>query len=57
MVGDVNIFLYGPLQSLQSPLETNSPEDDEDAGHAEVEIMIAGKSYNLASLLPIFHRA
>ena len=52
MVGDVNIFLYGSLQSLQSPLKAHSSEDgeeDEDAGHAEVEIMIAGKCYNLLS--------
>jgi hypothetical protein len=41
MVGDVNIFLYGSLQSLQSSLKTESSED-EDSGHAEVEIMIAG---------------
>ncbi|RXW11319.1 hypothetical protein EST38_g14537 [Candolleomyces aberdarensis] len=44
MVGDVNIFLYGSLKSLQSPLKAHSSEDgeEEDAGHAEVEIMIAG---------------
>ena len=49
MVGDVNIFLYGSLQSLQKSLsKTESSEDDEDSGHAEVEIMIAGE------LTPIF---
>ncbi|KAJ2927011.1 hypothetical protein H1R20_g10095, partial [Candolleomyces eurysporus] len=48
MVGDVNIFLYGSLQNLQSPLKAHLSEDgeeDEDAGHAEAEIMIAEPSY------------
>jgi hypothetical protein len=40
MVGDVNIFINGALEGLQSPLNTN---DEEDEGHAEVEIMIAGE--------------
>lgn len=49
MVGDVNIFLSGPLQGLQSSLKFQTSEEgefvvDEDEGHAEVEIMIAGKS-------------
>ncbi|TEB34409.1 hypothetical protein FA13DRAFT_1753896 [Coprinellus micaceus] len=42
MVGDVNIFINGALEGLQSPLNAN---DEEDEGHAEVEIMIAEPSY------------
>lgn len=39
MVGDVNIFINGALDTLLSPLKP----DEEDEGHAEVEIMIAGE--------------
>lgn len=56
MVGDVNIFLNGSLPSLQLPLGARNAsklqdlegpdgeEDEDDQGHAEVEIMIAGQS-------------
>ncbi|EFI27016.1 N-acetyltransferase 9-like protein [Coprinopsis cinerea okayama7 len=51
MVGDVNLFLYGSLESLRRPLaskdegDTEEEQSEDDDGHAEVEIMIAEPSY------------
>ncbi|KAH6918008.1 GNAT domain-containing protein [Coprinopsis sp. MPI-PUGE-AT-0042] len=48
MVGDVNLFLSGDLETLRAPLRVQSdedPEDEEPEGHAEVEIMIAEADY------------
>ena len=50
MVGDVNIFITGAVPSLQTPLKFSISDEgeldvDEDEGHAEVEIMIAGMCF------------
>lgn len=43
MVGDVNIFLNGSLESLRLPFkQSNENGEEEDEGYAEVEVMIAG---------------
>ena len=45
MVGDVNLFLSGDLVSLAAPLDLSIAAEEEQSGHAEVEIMIAGTFY------------